>query len=65
MLLYVASSGPVIWLNAHEAVPSWMDVPLQCAYWPLDWLVHKGPEPVRVALFWWMELWGWKLSLSR
>lgn len=56
-ILYFLSAGPVIWLSAQDVLPEWADAPTTWFYAPLDWVAHKYPA----AVFWYAELWGWKL----
>ena len=49
-ILYVIGYGPACWLDQHFAGPL-------IVYWPLDWLMIYGPEPISEFLFWYSMIW--------
>jgi tetratricopeptide (TPR) repeat protein len=54
-VLYVLSSGPVVWLSCKGYLPGWA---FKIVYAPLEWLVVKSPEPLLKASSAWYRFWA-------
>jgi len=60
-VLYVASIGPVVWVFAHCSPPDWVHAVAGWVYEPLERAGRNGPEPFKALMWWYLDLWGWKL----
>jgi len=60
-LAYVLSSGPVIWLYQHGAIPGWAVSAVELTYGPLDWFMHEAADSFTTPIWWYWDLWDWKL----
>ncbi|HEY3969469.1 MAG TPA: hypothetical protein VGM05_33255 [Planctomycetaceae bacterium] len=56
-VLYVASSGPMEWLNSRGYLPAWSHPPVFAFYRPITWMAVDGPAPVSKAIIWYVMLW--------
>lgn len=60
-VLYLLSFGVAVLADNNDWLPD--DSPLLQAlvavYSPLIWMHQSGPEPVRAALEWYIDLWDW------
>jgi hypothetical protein len=54
---YVLSAGPIRFLWNRGMLPEWSAHPISAFFAPLNWLGKSGPEPIRVALVWYVQLW--------
>ena len=54
---YPLSIGPVQWLVGHGFVPIRIVPTLTRLYSPIGWIVKDGPEPIRSAMRWYVDLW--------
>jgi len=41
-VLYVASIGPVVWMDNRGHIPEWSRGPLEALYAPLEWVLSKS-----------------------
>jgi hypothetical protein len=56
-LLYVASLGPVVWLESRDHLPGWGSAVAETVYQPLTWIASHAPEPISDAMWWYAEFW--------
>ena len=56
LVLYVASVGPMEWLDAHDYLPIPIKTACQFFYWPLALLASKSSLPGKI-LIWYVGLW--------
>jgi hypothetical protein len=54
---YVLSAGPVSFLWNRGMLPACSAPPIMAFFAPLSWLGKSGPEPVREAIVWYVQLW--------
>jgi hypothetical protein len=53
LLVYPLSAGPAAWMMTHRLFPIFMI----WLYTPLNWVYERGPEPIRMAFRWYVDLW--------
>jgi len=54
---YPLSRGPALWVFYRGSIPDASTATTAAIYWPMDWLVMNGPEPLRELLFSYSRLW--------
>ncbi len=57
LLLYVLSSGPIMWLVVRNYLPDRAVSTCESIYRPMIWLVEDGPEPIGSAIVWYAAFW--------
>ena len=55
---YSLSAGPVSWLANRGYLSTGTVEAAFVAYSPLRWLFLHGPQPVNIALQWYIHLWS-------
>jgi len=58
-LLYLLSTGPLIWLSMQDRLPDGVQKPTEWYLWPLFCAIIDSPPILQVPLLWWIMLWGW------
>ncbi len=58
VVLYPLSFGPVLWLNTHGWLTGWPHDLAVWFYFPINWIYHKGPQPVHDVFDLYARLWG-------
>jgi hypothetical protein len=56
-VLYPASTGPLVWLDAHQLLPPWTRGPVDFFYAPLEMLGDSSQLFRRAVSEYW-KLWG-------
>ena len=57
VVLYPASTGPLVWLDEHRLLPSWTRGPVDFLYAPLEMLGESSATVRRMMVKYW-KLWG-------
>ena len=56
-LLYGLSIGPAAWAIHQPWCPAWAFGVCTIIYSPIIWLEQYGPQPIRLAIGWYGQLW--------
>ena len=54
-ILYVASVGPVVWMQHRGLIDAKPSSVVYCIYWPLEWAVQNCP-PLQPAAEWYVSI---------
>jgi hypothetical protein len=60
-VLYALSIGPAAYVASRNLIPDEIVNGLEKFYAPIFWIVDEGPEPIRGAATWYLELW-WSME---
>jgi hypothetical protein len=58
LVIYPATTGPLVCLDAHDLLPRWMNGPIDFFYAPLE-ILGNGSRTVRRAMIGYWKLWGY------